>query len=260
MPATQLATSTIASPLDAAETEQEAAHSAVARLTAAITELTRSGPGFDQILLARLESEREAAQKVLRAADLEAAETVAAATGPLSPKVLEKIRLRRRRVEDWHAAVLGRMGESQWLREHLGRVKNEIATLEASWEFREDQREMRNEYLFPRDAQTRDPAAPARSGVKTPQSVQRLAQLERDLEITVAELKIASAAQIVASERWQLEKAILDGWERAACSLGPSARAVLNALPQPGAAPMAASTNRGDFRDGIVGRSLPAIR
>ena len=47
-----------ADALDAAQLDQEAAGAEVARLTKAIAELTRAGPGFDQILHARLKDLR----------------------------------------------------------------------------------------------------------------------------------------------------------------------------------------------------------
>ena len=262
MTATQAATkaSTPDTPLASAQAEQEVAESDVKRLTLAIADLRQRGPGADPVLLARLQDERESASKLLRRIDLEAAEQTAAATGPLSPKVLEKIRLRRRRVEDLHAAVLGRMGESQRLREHLGGLRNSIAQLRASWEFRREQQELRSAYVFPHDLEDRDNPPPARGGQKTPQSTAKLALLERDLETTAAELRIAVAAQEAASQRWQAEKAVLDGWESAIRRLGPAARAALDAMPQPGAATMGLSPGEGDFRNGIVGHAVQMIR
>lgn len=262
MNATQAATKprAPASPLAEAQLDQEQAGADVQRLTKTITELRQKGPGSDPALLGCLQAELEDASKLLRRVDLEAAEQIAAASGPLSPKVLEKIRLRRRKVADLHAAVLGRMGESQRLREHLGRVRNEIAALKDSWEFREAQQEIRNTYIFPRDPEARDNPAPTRGARKTPKSMEKLARLERDLETTTAELKIAAAAQISASQRWEAEKAVLDGWVRAVDSLGPAARAVLDSMPRPGAATMGAVTNQTDFRAGIPGFTTPLIR
>ena len=262
MPATQLATkaSTPDGPLDAAKLDQEVAESDVKRLTKAIADLRKRGPGSDPALLGCLQAELEGAQKILRRIDLEAGERTAAAAGPLPPGVLQKIRLRRRRVEDLHAAVLGRMGESQRLRAHLQGLKNSIAALRQSWAFREDQREVRNRYLFPPDAETRDHPAPARGGQKNSKSMERLALMERDVETTGVELTISAAAQAEASARWEGEKAVLDAWESAVRSLGASARAMLDALPAAGAATMGAVTNTTDFRDGIVGFTTPLIR
>ena len=84
--------------------------------------------------------------------------------------------------------------------------------------------------------------------------------MERDIETTAAELKIAAAAQVAASARWQTEKAVLDGWESAVRSLGPAARAVLSAMPRPGAATMGAATHQVDFRNGVPGFTSPLIR
>ncbi len=166
----------------------------------------------------------------------------------LPPNVLEKIRLRRRKVADLHGAVLARMAEARSLREHLGGLKIEIATLKDSWEFREGQREMRNEYLFPRDPEARDNPPPARGGKKTPKAAQDLADLEHDLETTATELKIAAAAQTAASERWATEKTGLDAWERAARSQSPAARALIDALPAAHSGTATALAGQVDFR------------
>ena len=84
--------------------------------------------------------------------------------------------------------------------------------------------------------------------------------MERDIETTTAELKIAAGAQEAASQRWQIEKAVLDNWETAARSMGPAARAVLNAMPRPGADTLGAVTNQTDFRNGVPGHTSPLIR
>ncbi len=185
---------------------------------------------------------------------------VADAPEPISAKVLEKIRLRRRKVADLHGAVLARVAEARSLREHLGGLKIEIATLKDSWELRDAQREVRNTYLFPRDPEARDHPAPARGSEKTPKAVLELAQLEHDLETAAAELKIAEAAQTAASERWSIEKTGLDAWERAARSSGPAARAFLDSLPAARSGTAPALTGQTDFRDGIPGHSSPLIR
>lgn len=105
MPATQAATkaSTPADPLAEAEANRETASAEVERLATAITELRQKGRGSDPILLASLEDEREKAFKILRAADLEAAEQTAAAGAPISARVLDKIRRQRQTAEDRHA-------------------------------------------------------------------------------------------------------------------------------------------------------------
>ena len=264
MPSTQLATkaSPPAGPPDAAQLDQEAADAAVARLTKAITELRQTGPGSDPALLGCLQAELEGAQKVLRRVDLEAAEQTAAATGPLPPKTLEKIRRRRRKVEDLHAAVLGRMGEHRRLREHLHGLKNEIAELKASWEFKQDNREFLSPFVRPpRDPQlAEERRGPSRNSEKTPQSIEKLALMERDLESTGAELTIAAAVQAEASARWETEKRTLGGWESAARSLGPAARAVLDALPRVGTQSLGEVTRQDDFRDGVPGYTQPMIR
>ena len=249
-----------ANPLTEAEVEQEQARSEAAAITEKIKALTRSGPGFDQGLHARLKIEQESALKALRAADLQLEEQKAAATAPISARVIDKIRRRRRRVEDLHASTLARMGETNHLRGHIQGLKNSIAALRESWEFRADQQEMQNAYLFPRDPEARDHPAPARRAQKTPQSMEKLALLERDLETTAAELKIAAAAQIAASARWEAEKAVLDAWESAVRSLGASAGAVLDALPAAGAQSLGGVTRQDDFRDGIPGHTTPMIR
>ncbi len=259
MPATQLATSTIAGPPAEAQLDREADGGDVARLTQAIADLRKMGPGNDPVLLERLQTELESAQKVLRAVDLAAAERTAAAGAPISTKALGKIRDMRRKVENLHGATLARMGEAARLREHMGSLKKEIAAIKNSWTFRQDQQEIRSEYLFPRDPEARDHPAPARGGKKTPQSAIDLARLERAVETTTAELTIAAAAQISASQRWESEKAILDGWLNAARSLGAAARAVLDAMPHPGAGTLM-PTNTVDFRNGIPGHLGPMIR
>ncbi len=246
-----------ASPLAAAG--PEAARAAVERLTSKMAELKSKGPGCDPILLARLKVELEEALQKLRRADLEAAELTAAAAGSVSLKVLGKVRRGRRKVEALNAGAMALTGEHQRGRDHLGGLKSQIAELKASGEFRQDQEEIRNEYLFPRDAETRDHPAPARGGKKTPRSVIKLAEFERAAETAAAELKITVAAQIAASERWQAEKAVLDSWEQAIRAMGPAARAVLDAMPRPGADTMGAVTNQVDFRLGVPGHTNPII-
>jgi len=196
----------------------------------------------------------------LRAVNLEAAERTAAAGAPISAKALGKIRDMRQRAETLHAAVMARTGECQRLRERAGSLRNEIARLRDSWAFKESQREVQSGYVFPPDPETRDHPAPARGTEKTPKAMLELAQLERDLESASAELTIAMAAQVVASTRWESEKVVLDNWEAVVRRLGPAARHALDALPHPGAQSLGAITNTTDFRDGIVGRSLPTTQ
>ena len=55
-----------------------------------------------------------------------------AAAAPLPPKVLDKIRAQRRKVEGLHAAVMARTDEHRRLREHLQALKISIAQLKGT--------------------------------------------------------------------------------------------------------------------------------
>ena len=164
---------------------------------------------------------------------------------PISARVIDKIRVQRRKTEGHHAAVMARTEECQSLRQRAGRLKSSIAELLDSWEFKQSQREVKSEYLFPRDEKNPPPPAPGTE--KTPKSTLEMAQFEHDLETTGAELLIATAAQITASERWEVEKHVLDSWESAIRRLGPAARAALDSMPAPGAT-MNAPASWVDFR------------
>lgn len=225
---------TAADPPAEAQLDREAAESAVKRLTAKIVELSGKGPGHDPALLATLDAEREAALKRLRHAELEIAEQTAAASGPITVKVIAKIRRLRRTVADSRPALMARMAEVNSLRAHRTGVENAVAALKESWDFKRDQREIKNAFVFPRDAQDGDSPPPARGVLKTPRSVQALASLERDLDRTSGELKLAQAALTEASTRNSSLRATLESWEAAIRAQGPAAVRALAEIPDAG--------------------------
>ncbi len=224
-----------ASALTEAEAEQEQARSEAAAITAKVAELTRSGPGFDQGLHARLKVEQESALKALRAADLQLEEQKAAATAPISARVIDKIRAMRRRVADSRSALLTRQAEANHLRGHLQGVRNSIAALEASSEFKRDHQGVMSSFVWGKDAKgPGDHRTPAAVLVDSPQSIKQLAKLERDLTITTTELQIAQAAQSEAQTCWESAKGTLDSWQETVRALGPVARRALAGIPDAG--------------------------
>ncbi len=226
MPATQLATKATKpdSPLAGAQFDQEQARAEVERLTKAIAAHRSDGIGFDQPEDAALVAARETALKRLRATDLDVEEQKAAADAPIPARVLEKIRVMRRKTHDAHAALIVRMHEARHQREHLQALRSAIDELRRSPEFIHDERELRR--VFRGDAGAH--AVTTRSG-------KRLAQLERALELTTTETALAATAQAEAEVIWQGSKATLDNWEQAIRASSPAAARTLAELPQPGA-------------------------
>ena len=240
MTATQLAAKTITSPpagpLDETEAAQEQARSEAAAVTAKIAELIRSGPGFDQTLHARLKHEQESALKALRAADLQLEEQRAAATAPIPARALSKIRAMRRRVADSHSALLTRQAEANHLRGHLQGVRNSIAALENSSEFKRDQQGVVSTFVWGKNGkEPGDHRAPVADHRDSPQTIKMLAELERDLERTITEAALSATVQAEASAKWTNAKSTLDVWESAVRAQGPAAARALSELPQAGA-------------------------
>ena len=202
----------------------------VERITKAITDLRGRGAGADPVLLATLESEREKALRLLRAADLEAAEQTAAAGAPISRKTIEKIRRQRRKVHDLHPALLARVSEHRRLRERKHSLETQITTATNTGAFKQAQKDNKSRFVWGRKDQEH-PEPP--SNEKMPPSIEALARLERDLATIAAELQIAVTVQAEAQARWESEKRTLDAWEAAIRALGPAARQALANIPNP---------------------------
>ncbi len=224
-----------AGPLDEAEAEQEAARAQAADITAQIDALKRPGPGFDQAELAGLEAAQEVALKRLRAADLRIEEQRTAAAAPISARALNKIRAQRRKAYDAHAALIVRMTEATRLRAHRKGLENTVAEIQRSPEFRRDHQGVISSFVWGKNGKgPGDHRAPAADHRDSPETIKKLAELERSLSNTIAELELAQAAQAAAQAQWEGSKATLDNWESAVRAQGPAAVRALAEIPDAG--------------------------